>query len=229
MRPNLFANTPDILHDYLQTGGRPAFEVRLVLAATLGASYGIYSGFELAENTPVRKGSEEYLDSEKYQIKFRDYTRSDSLAETIARLNGIRREHPALQFDHGLTFHDTDNEQLLCYSKRSPDGGDPVLVVVNLDPFNMQHGYVRLPLDEWTTAPDAVVEARDLLSGESYVWRGEWNYVRLDPPGAGRARHRAGRSGHERPRSGTRTPSSTKRTSRRSSTATTTASATFPA
>ena len=182
MRPNLFANTPDILHEYLQTGGRPAFEVRLVLAATLGASYGIYSGFELAENTPVRKGSEEYLDSEKYQIKFRDYTRSDSLAETIARLNGIRREHPALQFDHGLTFHDTDNEQLLCYSKRSPEGGDPVLVVVNLDPFNMQHGYVRLPLDEWTTAPDAVVEARDLLSGESYVWRGEWNYVRLDPP-----------------------------------------------
>jgi starch synthase (maltosyl-transferring) len=182
MRPNLFANTPDILHEYLQKGGRAAFEVRLVLAATLGASYGIYSGFELLENTPVREGSEEYLDSEKYQIRVRDYTRADSLAGLIARVNEIRREHRALQFDTGLEFHETDNERLLCYSKRAPDKTDPILVVVNLDPVNMQHGHVKLPLYDWGIPLDGAVEARDLLSDETYLWQGEWNYVRLDPP-----------------------------------------------
>ena len=181
MRPNLFANTPDILHAYLQTGGRPAFQVRLILAATLGANYGIYSGFELAENVPVKPGSEEYLDSEKYQIRPRNFDAPDSLAELIARVNEIRREHPALQFDHGLAFHETDNPQLICYSKRAPDGTDPVLVVVNLDPLNMQHGHVKLPLVEWRLPLDATVAAADLLSNEVYSWRGEWNYVRLEP------------------------------------------------
>ncbi|HTM26886.1 MAG TPA: alpha-1,4-glucan--maltose-1-phosphate maltosyltransferase [Vicinamibacterales bacterium] len=181
MRPNLFTNTPDILHEYLQTGGRPAFQARLVLAATLGASYGIYSGFELCENTPVRPGSEEYLDSEKYEIKIRDYERADSLAELVARINAIRREHPSLQFDRGLAFHETDNPQLICYSKRAPDGSDPILVVVNLDPFNMQHGHIHLPLAEWKFPPDTDIEAHDLLSDETYFWRGESNYVRLDP------------------------------------------------
>ena len=181
MRPNLFANTPDILHEYLQTGGRPAFQVRLLLAATLGANYGIYSGFELCENVAVRPGSEEYLDSEKYQIKPRDFDAPDTLAELIARVNGIRRAHPALQFDHGLAFHDTDNPQLICYSKRAPDGSDPVLVVINLDPVNMQHGHVKLPLVDWKQPLDVTVEAEDLLSDEIYSWRGEWNYVRLDP------------------------------------------------
>ena len=182
LRPNLFANTPDILHEYLQTGGRAAFAVRLVLAATLGASYGIYSGFELAENTPVKPGSEEYLDSEKYQIRPRDYSRGETLAELVAQVNAIRRAHPALQFDHGLRFHETDNDQLICYSKRTPDGRDPVLVVANLDPFHMQHGHVRLPLADWDLPPGARVEAHDLLTGETYQWRGDWNYVRLDPP-----------------------------------------------
>jgi starch synthase (maltosyl-transferring) len=181
MRPNLFANTPDILHEYLQAGGPPAFHARLVLAATLGANYGIYSGFELFENTPVKPGSEEYLDSEKYQIRPRDVAREDSLAPTIARINEIRREHPALQFDRGLAFHETDNAHLICYSKRAPDGSDPIFVVVNLDPLNMQHGHVRLPLAEWRRPLDATVEAHDLLAHETYVWRGEWNYVRLDP------------------------------------------------
>jgi len=181
MRPNLFTNTPDILHEYLQTGGRPAFQARLVLAATLGASYGIYSGFELCENTPVRPGSEEYLDSEKYEIKIRDYERADSLAELVARINAIRREHPSLQFDRGLAFHETDNPQLICYRKRAPDGSDPILVVVNLDPFNMQHGHIHLPLAEWKFPPDTDIEAHDLLSDETYFWRGESNYVRLDP------------------------------------------------
>jgi starch synthase (maltosyl-transferring) len=181
MRPNLFANTPDILNAYLQTGGRPAFQVRLVLAATLGASYGIYSGFELYENVPAKEGSEEYLDSEKYQIRPRHFEDPDSLAATIARINAIRRAHPALQHDHGLEFHDTDNDQLLCYSKRAPDGTDPILVVVNLDPIHMQHGHVKLPLFDWKLPLDATVEVNDLLSGETYFWTGEWNYVRLDP------------------------------------------------
>jgi starch synthase (maltosyl-transferring) len=180
-RPNLFANTPDILHAYLQRGGRPAFQARLVLAATLGANYGIYSGFELAENVAVREGSEEYMDSEKYQIRVREFSHADSLAELVARVNAIRREHPALQHDWGLRFHDTDNPQLVAYSKRSADGTDVLLMVVNLDPFAMQHGFVRLPLDAWALPPDAPVEVLDLLSEERYFWRGEWNYVRLDP------------------------------------------------
>jgi starch synthase (maltosyl-transferring) len=181
MRPNLFANTPDILHEYLQTGGKPAFHARLVLAATLGANYGIYSGFELFENVPVRQGSEEYLDSEKYQLRPRDFQVADSLAETIARLNAIRREHPALQFDRGLEFHKTDNPQLICYTKRTADGADPILVVVNLDPHNMQHGYIRLPLAAWKLDPGTIVEAHDLLADETYTWASEWTYVRLDP------------------------------------------------
>jgi starch synthase (maltosyl-transferring) len=183
MRPNLFANTPDILHEYLQHGGRPAFEARLVLAATLGASYGIYSGFELSENLPVRDGSEEYLDSEKYQLKPRRFDHPSSLAELIARVNTIRREHPALQSDWSLRFHPTDNPELLCYSKRAGAGADEdvILVIVNLDPFHMQHGHVRLPLSAWSLQPDSTLTVFDLLSGERYVWRGEWNYVRLDP------------------------------------------------
>ena len=181
MRPNLFANTPDILHEYLQHGGRPAFQARLVLAATLGASYGIYSGFELCENVPVRPGSEEYLDSEKYQIKPRDFEHPGTLAEVIRRVNAARRAHPALQFDRGLRFHPTDNPELICYSKRTVDGSDCVLVVVNLDPFHMQHGWIHLPLAEWRIGPDATIEVFDVLSEERYYWRGERNYVRLDP------------------------------------------------
>jgi starch synthase (maltosyl-transferring) len=183
MRPNLFANTPDILHAYLQRGGRPAFEVRFVLAATLGASYGIYSGFELFENVPVREGSEEYLDSEKYQIRVRNFEQPHSLAETISRVNTIRREHPALHGDWSLRFHRTDNPNLLCYSKQSDDGEDTLLMVVNVDPFNMQHGFVQVPAGDWGLAPDAGYDVVDLLTNERYRWRGEWNYVRLDPQG----------------------------------------------
>jgi len=183
MRANLFANTPDILHAYLQRGGRPAFQVRLVLAATLGASYGIYSGFELFENVAVREGSEEYLDSEKYQIRVRNFDQPGNLSEFITQVNTIRREHPALQHDWGLQFHDTDNGELLCYSKRSKDGADLVVMVVNLDPLNMQHGFVRLPLSSWGLPAESAFEVVDLLSNERYFWRGEWNYVRLDPQG----------------------------------------------
>jgi starch synthase (maltosyl-transferring) len=181
MRPNLFANTPDILHEYLQRGGRPAFAIRLVLAATLGASYGIYSGYELFENVPVKEGSEEYLDSEKYQIRPRQFDRPDSLAGLIRAINTIRRAHPALQHDHGLAFHPCDNPELLCYSKRSVDGTDLILTVVNVDPFHMQHGYVQLPLADWGFTPHDTVEVHDLLSSERYYWRGAFNYVRLEP------------------------------------------------
>ncbi len=181
MRPNLFANTPDILHAYLQKGGRPAFQIRLVLAATLGASYGIYSGFELGENVPVKDGSEEYLDSEKYQLRPRNFDQPDSLAPLVRDINLIRRAHPALQHDWGLQFHQTDNPQILCYSKQSVDDTDIVLMVVNLDPAHMQHGFVQIPLSDWGVAPNAMVELFDLLSHERYFWRNEWNYVRLDP------------------------------------------------
>ncbi|HSC29047.1 MAG TPA: alpha-1,4-glucan--maltose-1-phosphate maltosyltransferase [Vicinamibacterales bacterium] len=181
MRPNLFANTPDILHAYLQRGGRPAFQVRLVLAATLGASYGIYSGFELLENVPVREGSEEYIDSEKYQIRVRDFDRPHSLAEMIGRVNAIRKAHPALHHDWGLRFHQTDNPELLCYSKRSTDGSDLLVMVVNVDPFNLQHGFVQLPLWTWGLPSGSDIEVHELLTEERYRWRGEWNYVRLDP------------------------------------------------
>jgi starch synthase (maltosyl-transferring) len=178
-RPNLFTNTPDILHAYLQTGGPPAFRVRLLLAATLGASYGIYSGFEACESRAVRPGSEEYLDSEKYQYRFWDWDAPGNLRGLIARVNRIRREHPALQSDRSLRFHPTDNDQLLCYSKSTPDGSDRILVVVNLDPFNMQHGWVQVPAADWGL-PETY-RADDLLSGETYTWRGDWNYVRLEP------------------------------------------------
>ncbi|HTL44621.1 MAG TPA: alpha-1,4-glucan--maltose-1-phosphate maltosyltransferase [Vicinamibacterales bacterium] len=181
MRPNLFANTPDILHEFLQQGGRPAFQIRLVLAATLGASYGIYSGFELSEHVPLRPGSEEYLDSEKYQIRVRDFDQPGSLAELISRVNAIRHDERALQFDRGLQFHDTDNPQLICYSKRAPDGGAPLLIVITLDPRHMQHGWIRVPLGDWHLAPEQPFDVVDLLSDERYRWRGEWNYVRFDP------------------------------------------------
>jgi starch synthase (maltosyl-transferring) len=179
MRPNLFANTPDILHEYLQRGGRPAFEVRLILAATLGATYGIYSGFEICENRAV-PGTEEYLDSEKYQYRPWDWSRPGHITPLVTSINRVRRENPALHGDWSLRFHDADNAQLLAYSKRTPDLSNIVLTVVNLDPFNMQHGWVQVPVRNWKLDPSAYV-VEDLLTGERYHWHGEWNYVRLDP------------------------------------------------
>ena len=179
MRPNLFANTPDILHEFLQAGGPAAFRIRLVLAATLGASYGIYSGFELCENEPARPGTEEYLDSEKYQIRVRDWTTEPNIAPLITRVNRIRRAHPALHGDWSLRFFATDNPHILCYGKSSLDGTDRVLVAVTLDPHNLQHGWVQVSSPESTVGDDYPVE--DLLTGAVYKWRGDWNYVRLTP------------------------------------------------
>jgi len=179
MRPNFFANTPDILHEYLQAGGRPAFEVRLILAATLAASYGIYSGFELCENEPVRKGSEEYLDSEKYQIKPRDWSQADSLRELIARVNAIRREQPALQQNATLSFYQADNPHFLWFGKWHPTGR--VLVVANTDPHWAQQGWVQVPIWEMGIGARDRYVVEDLLDGAKYTWRGEWNFVKLDP------------------------------------------------
>ncbi len=179
-RPNLFTNTPDILHAYLQNGGRPAFEVRLLLAATLGASYGIYSGFELCENRGI-PGTEEYLWSEKYQYRQWDWDRPGHIKDLIRSVNRIRRENAALQRDASLRFHQTDNDQVIGYSKQTPDLANVVLVVVNLDPVYMQHGWIRVPIADWGLPADGAYEVHDLLSDERYFWQREWNYVRLDP------------------------------------------------
>ncbi|MFJ4330297.1 MULTISPECIES: alpha-1,4-glucan--maltose-1-phosphate maltosyltransferase [unclassified Streptomyces] len=182
MRPNLFTNTPDILHAYLQHGGRPAFEVRAVLAATLSPTWGIYSGYELCENTPLRDGSEEYLDSEKYQLTPRDWTRATregtTIAPLITRLNTIRRENPALHQLRDLHFHATDKDEVIAYSKRQ--GSNTVLVVVNLDPRHTQEATVSLDMPQLGLDWHESVPVRDELTGETYHW-GRANYVRLEP------------------------------------------------
>jgi starch synthase (maltosyl-transferring) len=169
-RPNAFVNTPDILHEYLQLGGPPAFEARLVLAATLLPSYGIYSGFESFENTPVRPGSEEYLDSEKYEVRRRKL--DGPLLPLVSRLNQIRRAEPALQRLENLRFLETENEQLIAYAK------DDLLCVVNLDPFAEQRGVCVVPVS-LGFAP--AFEATELLTGAPFTWRAGRNYVQLGP------------------------------------------------
>jgi starch synthase (maltosyl-transferring) len=181
-RPNLWPNTPDILNEYLQKGGRPAFVARLILAATLGANYGIYGpAFELGENKPVREGSEEYLDSEKYQIRVWNRKDPRSLKDLIRRVNGIRRDHLALQNNRLVQFHPTDNPQLIAYSKTSEDRADKILVVVNLDSLNRQMGWVDVVLKEFRLAAGESYAMHDLLADKKYVWQGSRNYVELNP------------------------------------------------
>jgi starch synthase (maltosyl-transferring) len=181
-RPNLWPNTPDILNEYLQFGGRPAFMTRLILAATLGPSYGIYGpAFELCENKPREPGSEEYLNSEKYEIKDWDITRADSLKDLIGRVNRIRRDHPALESNAGLRFHAVDNDQLIAYTKSTEDLSNIILVVVNLDFTWKQSGWVDLPLDALGMDAHQPYQVHDLLSGARYMWHGPRNYVELDP------------------------------------------------
>ena len=212
-RPNLWPNTPDILTETLQKGGRPAFVSRFVLAATLGANYGIYDpAFELCENRPLEEGREEYLDSEKYEFRHWDIDRKDSLSTLIGQVNRIRRENPALHWDRSLQFHPTDDDRLLCYSKRSADGRNAILVVVNLDPHHVQSGWVHLWLHDLGLETGAAFGLRDLLNGSLYAWRGSANFVKLDPtaipvhifrvePRAEPARsvrsHRSGRAGQK--------------------------------
>jgi starch synthase (maltosyl-transferring) len=181
-RPNVWPNTPDILPEYLQVGGRAAFMTRIVLAATLSASYGIYGpAFELGEHRPRAPGSEEYLDSEKYQRRLWDLEREDSLASFITRLNRIRREQPALQQDWELEFLALDNPQMLAYMKTA--GTDAVVVVVNLDPHNLHSGWLEMPLERLGLQANSSYRMQDLLGGGNYLWQGARNFVALDPQG----------------------------------------------
>ncbi len=181
-RANLWPNTPDILAEYLQTGGRPAFMTRFVLAATLGANYGIYGpAFEVCENRPREWGSEEYLNSEKYEIRHWDIAKSENLKEFVGRVNRIRHENQALQSDWSLRFHSVDNEPLICYSKRTEDLSNVILVVVNLDYRYKQSGWVDLSLEELGLDYDHPYKVHDLLGGATYQWQGSRNYVELDP------------------------------------------------
>ncbi|GGS96700.1 MULTISPECIES: alpha-1,4-glucan--maltose-1-phosphate maltosyltransferase [Streptomyces] len=182
LRPNFFVNTPDILHAYLQQGGRPAFEVRAVLAATLSPTWGVYAGYELCENTPLHEGSEEYLHSEKYELRPRDWAAAEREGRTITplitALNRIRRENPALQQLRDIHFHPTDNEQVIAYSKHA--GANSVLVVVNLDPHHTQEATVSLDMQVLGLDWHGSLAVRDELTGETYHW-GRANYVRLEP------------------------------------------------
>jgi starch synthase (maltosyl-transferring) len=181
-RPNLWPNTPDILTEYLQHGGRPAFAARLVLAATLGASYGIYGpAFELCEARAKEPGSEEYLDSEKYQLRSWPIDLPESLKEMITLVNEIRHENLALQSDRGLRFHPTENDSLIAYTKSTADLADVVLTVVNLDPHHTQSGMVTLPLQALGLDGDKSYQAHELLSGARYMWNGPRNYVEINP------------------------------------------------
>jgi len=186
MRPNFFVNTPDILHASLQHGGPPMFRIRAVLAALMSPSWGVYSGYELFEHLPVREGSEEYLDSEKYQLRPRDYDRAiregRSLAPYLAHLNRLRNAHPALQQLRNLRFHHVDNENLLAFSKRDDETGDTVIVVVALNPYSVQEGITSLDMPalglDWN---DRMVVHDEMGGGTSdYEW-GQVNFVRLDP------------------------------------------------
>ena len=181
-RPNLWPNTPDILTEQLQHGGRPIFMSRFILAATLGANYGIYGpAFELMEARPQKPGSEEYLDSEKYEIRTWDRDRPDSLKELICRVNRIRRENAAFHNDTSLVFHQVDNDELIAYSKRSVDGENVTLTVVNLSPHHIHSGWVQLDLEALGVPTDKPFQVVDLLTDAYYTWQGSRNYVQIDP------------------------------------------------
>jgi starch synthase (maltosyl-transferring) len=182
LRPNLWPNTPDILPEFLQVGGRPAFMVRLALAATLSANYGIYGpAFELCENIPLQPGSEEYLNSEKYELKHWNLDSNANLKSFISRLNRIRRETPALQSNRNLRFHDTDNPALICYSKATDDLSSVIVMVVNLDSFHVQSGWINLDLAAIGLDTRHAFQAHDLLSEGRYLWQDSRNFVELTP------------------------------------------------
>ena len=179
-RPNLWPNTPDILPFVLLEGGRPAFMIRVALAATLSPLYGIYSGYELCENEAL-PGREEYLDSEKYQYKERDWNAPGNIKDWIARLNKIRKENRALHLYTNLRFHDAENDAILFYSKMTAARDNIILVVVNLDPHRKQNSFVYVPIENFGQMESDVYQVQDLLSGSTYTWRGRRNYVELDP------------------------------------------------
>ena len=183
-RPNLFVNTPDILHESLQHGGRGMFAIRAALAATMAPTWGVYSGFELYEGEAVKPGSEEYLNSEKYELRPRDFAAAaatgNSLEPYITRLNEIRRAHPALQQLRNIAFHQVNNDQIICYSKTDPATGDTVLVVITLDPWNAQEGTTALDLPALGLNWGDGFTVHDEITGGTWQW-GQYNYVRLEP------------------------------------------------
>jgi starch synthase (maltosyl-transferring) len=179
-RGNLFTNTPDILPLHLQNGGRPTFMVRVVLAATLSSVYGIYSGFELCENSAV-PGREEYLDSEKYQWKERNWDAPGNIKDWITHVNLIRKQNRALHFYDNLQFYHADNDAIICYGKMTPARDNIVVVVANLDPFIKQHSFIDLPIDQFGIGEGETYQVQDLLSDARYIWHGRHNYVELDP------------------------------------------------
>jgi starch synthase (maltosyl-transferring) len=181
-RPNFWPNTPDILHEYLQLGGRPGFMARLVLAATLGSNYGIYGpAYELCENVPRELKSEEYLNSEKYEIKNRNLHDPKSLRPLITRVNAIRKENAALHSNEGLQFHEIDNDNLIAYSKQTPDQKNVIITIVNLDPVWKQSGFLELPLKELGIDVRHPYRMVDLLTGTKFSWQGDRNYIELRP------------------------------------------------
>lgn len=179
-RANFFVNTPDILPEFLQSGGRSAFLIRAVLAALASPVYGIYSGFELCENTPV-PGKEEYLDSEKYQFRGRDWNAPGNIKDYLTKLNAIRSQNRSLRGFDNLRLHPVENDQILCFSKTTPARDNTVLVAVSLDPWNGQGGFLQVPVAEFGIEPEEVYAMEDLLTGEVFHWRGERNFIALDP------------------------------------------------
>ena len=181
LRPNFWPNTPDILPEFLQYGGKPAFIIRLVLAATLSSNYGIFSpAFEQCV-TEALPGKEEYLNSEKYEIKYPEWDKLGTLRELITRINKIRKDNAALQTTWNLRFYDIDNDALLCYGKATDDGSNSILVIVNLDPFHSQSGWLTIPLNELGIEPGQTYLVHDLISNDRYIWQGERNFVQLNP------------------------------------------------
>ena len=181
-RPNFWPNTPDILTEFLQSGSKPAFIIRLVLAATLSSNYGIYGPpFELMESEPREEGSEEYMNSEKYEIRNWGLEEEKSLKEIIAHVNEIRANNKALQQTRRLKFHPVDNDEIICYSKKSGDSGSGMIIVVNLDPYHKQSGWVNLQLDGLSIKGNQRFQVHDLLRESRYQWEGARNYIELDP------------------------------------------------
>jgi starch synthase (maltosyl-transferring) len=179
-RGNLWPNTPDILPVHLQEGGRPEFMIRAVLAATLSSVYGIYSGFELCENAPL-PGREEYLDSEKYQWKERDWDAPGNIKDWITRINQIRQQNRALHFYDNLRFYHSESDDILFYGKMTAAKDNLILVVVNLDAHRRHHSYIEVPLAELGIGDSEAYQMHDLLTGARYTWYGSRNYVELDP------------------------------------------------
>jgi starch synthase (maltosyl-transferring) len=181
-RPNFWPNTPDILHEYLQVGGPPAFKIRLILATTLSSNYGIYGPpFELCDGLPLEVGSEEYMNSEKYEIRHWNLDEPHNLRHYIAQVNKVRRENLVLQAHSNLTFYPVDNENIICYGKYSDDYSEVVIVTVNLDPHWTQSGWLELPVDEFDLPPGRPYQVHDLLDNRRYLWNGSRNFVQLDP------------------------------------------------